>query len=455
MVNKLEYIIHGKSIVTMSKHGIIKNGAIVIEGEEIIDLGKYDEIKPKYSGYEVIDASNCIVLPGLINAHTHMAMSLLRGYADDLMLHEWLEKWIWPLESKMTSKDVYIGALLASIEAIKMGTTTVNTMYHYYPDYNEAKAIYETGLRGVISHVCFSWREKEDIERLDHLIRNWHGKDNWRIRAAISPHAPYTVSPEYMVKLREYANKINEKAEKDYEKAIWHIHLAETKDEAKKIEENFKVKIKGGIIEYLQILNVLKEDVIAAHCVWLTEEDIKILSKNKVKVAHNPISNLKLASGISPIEKLLKNNIVVALGTDSACSNNLLDMFETMKIAALLQKGVLLNPTAIKAEEALKMATINGAKALSWESQIGSIEKGKKADLITIELQKPHLKPLFNEVSHIVYAVRSLDVRDVIINGKIIMENHQIKTVDEEWILREVEKVKDNLLERLHEGEAK
>lgn len=448
----MEYIIHGKSIVTMSKKGIIRNGAVVIEGEEIIDVGKYDEMKSKYDGYEILDASNCIVMPGLINAHTHMAMSLLRGYADDLPLMEWLEKWIWPLESKMTDRDIYIGALLASIEAIKMGTTTVNTMYHYYPNYNEAKAIYEAGLRGVISHVCFSWRENEDIGKLDHLIRSWHGKDNWRIRAAISPHAPYTVSPEYMAKLREYADKTNEKACKDYEKAIWHIHVAETRDEAGKIEENFKVKVKG-VIEYLDNLNVLREDVIAAHCTWLTDRDIEILSERGVKVAHNPISNLKLASGVSPIKKLIERNVTVALGTDSACSNNLLDMFETMKIASLLQKGILLDPTAVKTEEALKMATINGAKALSWESQIGSIEKGKKADIITIDIQKPHLKPLFNETSHIVYAVRSLDVRDVIINGRIVMEKHQIKTVNEEWILRETDKVKDKLLERLHEGD--
>ncbi len=438
-----------KSIVTMSRLGNIRNGAVVIENDKIIDVGKADEIKRKYPRYELIKALDCIIVPGLINTHTHIAMSLLRGYADDLPLHEWLEKWIWPLESKMTSRDIYIGALLASIEAVKMGTTTINSMYHYFPDYNEAKAISEVGLRGVISHVCFSWRKEHDFKQLDDLIKNWHGKNDWRIRAAISPHAPYTVDPKYMVELRNYADEVNKEAVHDYEKAIWHIHVAETREEAKIIEKNFNVKVDEGVVKYLYDLGVLKEDTVAAHCVWLTDKDIDALKRTNVKVAHNPISNLKLASGISPINKLINEKIVVSLGTDSACSNNLLDMFETMKIAALLQKGVTLDPTVIPAKKALEMATIEGAKALNWSSQIGSIEPGKKADLIIIELNKPHLKPFYNEFSHIVYAVRSLDVRDVIIDGKIIVENHQLKTVDEEWILKEAEKVKDKLIEKL------
>ncbi len=445
----MSYIISGKSIITMSSMGIIRDGAIVIEGDTIVDVGKLDDIKRKYSRYDFIDRSNCIIMPGLVNAHTHAAMSLLRGYADDLPLHEWLEKWIWPLESKMESKDIYIGALLASVEAVKMGTTTINTMYHYFPEYNEAKAISEVGLRGVISHVCFSWRKDEDFKQLEHLIKNWHGRNNWRIKAAISPHSPYTVDPKYMVELRSYADEVNGEIERKGEKVLWHIHLAETKEEAKIIEKNFNVKVREGVVKYLWDLGVLKEDVVAAHCVWLTYQDIEALAKSRVKVVHNPISNLKLASGISPIKRLIDKNVVIALGTDSACSNNLLDMFETMKIAALLQKGITLDPTAIPAEKALQMATINGARALGWDEQIGSIEPGKKADLITIEINKPHLKPMYNEISHVVYAARSLDVKDTIVDGKFVVEDHELKTIDEEWILREAEKVKDRLLERL------
>jgi len=449
-VTNLEYIVKAKSIVTMSELGVIRGGAVVVEGSEIIDVGKYSKLKTKYSRYEEIDASNCVVIPGLINAHTHMAMSLLRGYADDLMLHEWLEKWIWPLESKMNSRDIYIGALLASVEAAKMGTTTLNTMYHYSPDYNEARAVLEVGLRGVISHVCFSWRKDEDFKQLDHLIKHWHGKENWRIRAAISPHAPYTVDPDYMVELREYADNVNKDVEEDYERVIWHIHLAETKNEVDLVKQKFNVNVEEGVVKYLYDLKVLKEDVVAAHCVWLTSKDIEALKKANVKVVHNPASNLKLASGISPVPKLLSEGITVALGTDSACSSNSLDMFEAVKLAALLHKGTTLNPTVIPAEAALKMATVSGARALSWSSQIGMIKPGMKADFIIIDFNKPHLKPLFNEVSHLVYAVKSLDVRDVVVDGKFVVENGKLKTIDEEWVMKEAEKVKESLLARLH-----
>ena len=443
-----------KSAVTMSELGVIRDAAIVVEEGEVIEVGRQSQLKSKYPRYEKVDASNCVVIPGLINAHTHMAMSLLRGYADDLMLHEWLEKWIWPLESKMSSRDIYVGALLASVEAVKMGTTTVNTMYHYNPDYNEAKAILEVGLRGVVSHVCFSWRKEEDFKQLNHLTKHWHGKGNWKIRAAISPHAPYTVDPKYMVELREYADELNKDAQKDYEKIIVHIHLAETKNEAELVKQKFKVNVSEGVVKYLYDLKVLKEDVVAAHCTWLTDKDIQALKKAKVKAVHNPASNLKLASGISPVHKLLSEGITVALGTDSACSSNSLDMFEAVKLAALLHKGATLNPTVVPAETALKMATVNGAKALSWSSQIGTIKPGVKADLVIIDFNKPHLKPLFNELSHLVYAVKSLDVRDVMVNGEFIVENGKVKTVDENWVMKEAEKVKESLLERLR-GEAR
>jgi len=449
----MQYILKGKSVVTMGSRGIIRDGCIVIENSWIIDVGRYSDIKGKYHGYEVLKMEDCILMPGLINTHTHIAMSLLRGYADDLQLSEWLEKWVWPLEAKMTEKDIYIGAKLSALEAIKGGTTTVCSMYHYKYDYNEARAVYESGLRGVISHTFFDWRKDEDYKLMEDLIRKWHGKGGWRIKAAASPHAPYTVSPKYLMEIREYVNEKNMEL-RDEEKIIMHIHVAETRDEAKTVKEKYNVETEMGLFKYLNDIGFLSEDVLAAHCIWLTDEDIAIMKTRDVKVSHNPVSNLKLASGISPITKLLDAGVTVSLGTDGPCSNNTLDMFETMKIASLIQKGVTLNPTALPAEETLKMTTINGAKALKWDTHIGSIEVGKKADIIAVELGKPHLTPIYSELSHLVYAVRCGDVKHVIIDGEIVMENRSIKTLREEEVIREAEKAKEELINRLR-GEVK
>ncbi|MEM3615150.1 MAG: amidohydrolase [Candidatus Methanomethylicia archaeon] len=446
----MQYIILAKAIVTMGEKGIIRDGGIVIENGEIIDVDHAWKIRSRYSGgYERIDAKDCILMPGLINTHTHAAMSLLRGYADDLQLHEWLEKWIWPLEAKMTEWDIYVGAKLSALEAIKTGTTTICSMYHHKPKYNEAKAIYESGLRGVISHVFFDWRINEDYKSMEDLISNWHGRGGGRIKVAASPHAPYTVNPKNLMEIKEYIDNKNENLD---EEIIIHIHTAETRDETRIVKEKYDVDTDLGILKYLNDLGFLSENVLAAHCVWLTNEDIKVLRERNVKVSHIPISNLKLASGISPIPKLMENNILVSLGTDSQCSNNTIDMFETMKIASLLQKGITLNPTIIPSEEAIKMATVNGAKALRWDGKIGKIEIGKRADIIAINIKKPHLTPIYNEKSHIVYAARSGDVKHVIIDGKIVMEDYEVKTIDEEEVIAEAEKIKEELINRLREG---
>lgn len=444
-------MILGGTLVTMGEKGVIRDGAVVIEGNTIIDVGREDEIKRKYPRYETINAKGKVVMPGLINAHQHMAMSLLRGYADDYPLKEWLEKWVWPVEKHMTGYEIYIGALLTAIESIMGGTTTVNTMYHYMRGYNEAKAIYDVGMRGVIGHVCFSWRKEEDNKALKELSSEWHGKDNGRIRVSVDPHAPYTVDPEYMKELRALTEELNDKYAPENGPIIWHTHLAETGDEAQKIKDMFNIDVNVGVVEYLDSLGVLDSDVIAAHCVHLTRRDIEILRLRGVKVVHNPVSNLKLASGISPVPDMLEAGVVVALGTDSPCSNNSADMFEVMKVAALIHKGVYRDPTILPAERVLKMATMDGARALHWDNQIGSIEVGKKADIIIIDFQKPHLKPLYSETSHLVYAAKASDVETAIIDGRIVMENREIKTVNVEWVLEEAEKASKRLLERIHE----
>jgi 5-methylthioadenosine/S-adenosylhomocysteine deaminase len=447
----MEALIKNGTILTMNhERKVIRQGAIVIEGNMIVDVGKTSELERKYGrGYEKIDANGKIVMPGLINTHQHAAMSLLRGYADDLPLQEWLEKWIWPIEKHMTPHDIYVGALLTAAESIMGGTTTVNTMYHYTPGENEAKAFADAGLRGVIGHVCFSWRKNEDKNALEDLTKNWHNKAEGLIRVSVDPHAPYTVDPEYMKELKTIRENLNSKYGPENAPIIWHIHAAETEDETAKIEKTFNTKLKGGVIEYLDSLDVLNEYVVAAHCVALTDKDLEIMEKRKVKVSHNPVSNLKLASGISPVPKMLEKGVTVSLGTDSPCSNNTADMFEVMKTTAILHKGINKNPTVLSAGKILEMATTEGAKALSWEKEIGSIAKGKKADVIIINVAKPHLCPLYNETSHLVYAAKASDVETVIINGKIVMENRKIQTLSIENVMRMAEKAKNNLLKRV------
>jgi len=227
-------IIVGGTIVTMGSKGIIRDGALVVEDSRIVDVGNSNEMKGKYLGYEKIDAKGKVVIPGLINTHQHAAMSLLRGYADDYPLKEWLEEWIWPFESCMTGCDIYVGALLTAVESIMSGTTTVNTMYHYMEDHNEARAFAEAGLRGVIGHVCFSWRKDDDRKALRDLAENWHRKST-TIRVSVDPHAPYTVDPEYMIELRSMTTELNEKCGSPADPITWHMHLAETSDEPKKI----------------------------------------------------------------------------------------------------------------------------------------------------------------------------------------------------------------------------
>jgi len=447
----MNLLIRGGTIITMSSKGVIRDGAIVVEDDRIIDVGKASDIERKYPSYERINAQRKVVIPGLINTHQHAAMSLLRGYADDYSLKEWLEKHIWPLEKHMTGQDIYVGALLTAVESIMGGITTVNTMYHYMAHCNEASAFAETGLRGTIGHVCFSWRKEDDRKALWNLARDWHNKADGTIRASVDPHAPYTVDPEYMKELRGETERLNEKYGSPKTPIMWHMHVAETDDEPEKVRHAFNIPMKGGVVEYLDSLGVLRGDVLAVHCVSLTEREIEILRDREVKVSHNPVSNLKLASGVSPVPKMLESGVDVSLGTDSSSSNNVSDMFEVIKTTALIHKGVNKDPTLLPAEEVLKMATIKGAKALLWNRQIGSIEAGKKADLVILDFRKPHLCPVYNEISHLVYSAKAADVDTVLINGKVVMERRELKTVNVEKVLEKAEKTKYRLLSRLQQ----
>jgi 5-methylthioadenosine/S-adenosylhomocysteine deaminase len=349
----------------------------------------------------------------------------------------------------MSPHDIYVGALLTAAESIMSGTTTVNTMYHYSPEENEAKAFADAGLRGVVGHVCFSWRKKEDKTTLESLARQWHNKANGLIRASVDPHSPYTVDPSYMKELKDIRGELNEKYGSSEAPIIGHIHVAETVDEGEKTRKAFNVPLKAGLMEYLDSLDVLDEHVVAAHCVALTDRDMAIMRDREVKASHCPVSNLKLASGVSPVPKMLSKGITVSLGTDGPCSNNTADMFEVVKTAAILHKGMNRDPTLMPAGEVLEMATIGGAKALSWENEIGTIEKGKKADLTILDFHKPHLCPTYNETSHIIYATKGSDVETVIIDGRIVMEDRKLTTLNVEKVMEDAEIAKRGLLEKL------
>jgi 5-methylthioadenosine/S-adenosylhomocysteine deaminase len=445
----MNFIIEGGTTVTMGPEGTIKNSAIIIEDEKIIEVGKARALKRKHRRYEKIQADGKIVIPGLINTHHHAAMSILRGYADDLDLKTWLEKWVWPIEQHMTPQDIYAGALLTAIESIMGGITTINTMYHYTEELNEAQALSTSGIRGVIGHVCFSWRKDQDKKILQSLAKTWHNQENGRIRTSVDPHAPYTVDPEYMKELKMITRDLNEKHATQQSPIIRHMHIAETKDEREKITDAFHQKIPSGIVEYLDGLGVLSNDLVAAHCVHLTPRDISILQQRGVKVAHAPISNLKLGSGIAPLSQLISHNIRIGLGTDSSCSNNSSDMFEVRKITALLHKGINRDPTLLTTDQVLRMATINGAETLLWDTEIGSIEPEKKADIVIINVKKPHLTPIYRETSHIVYSMKCSDVETVLVNGGLVMENREITTVNVDKAMERVEKTQQRLLDDL------
>jgi len=420
-------------VVTQNpKREILKDQSVYIEDGKITKIGKIDE-----KADLILDGKNKLVMPGLINTHTHLGMTVLRGYLDDMELQAWLKK-SWSVESKLTKEDVYLSSLLGCIEMIKNGITILNDMY-FFGD-SVLKAVDESGMRGMFSQAILDtpFMESKTIDGsfsiLENLIKKWGG--NNRTLLSIGPHAIYTCSKDTLIKTKEFAEKHN---------LLIHTHLSETKKEV----EDCKKKIGKTPVEYLDSINFLSQNVIAAHCCWVTEEEIKTLKKYDVKVSHCPVSNLKTTSGIAPVPGMISNGLCVSLGTDSAASNNRLDLFQEMKFAALLHKLNTNNPTVIPAQTALDLATINGAKALGLENQIGSLEVGKRADLIIFGLKKPHLTPISSKesvVSHLIYSATGNDVETVIVDGKIIMKNKKILTVDEEKTYKDINELVTRLL---------
>ena len=414
------------------KRQIIKNGGLVIEKGLIKDIGLSEKIEKKYkkASKKIINGKGKVVLPGLINTHGHLAMTLLRGYADDMGLEEWWVKHVYPIESKFGKKEVYWGSLLAMIEMIKSGTTCFSDFYYYSDEVGRATE--EIGMRGslgcaILDVPTFYYKTTDEAFKLAQDVIDKF-KNSSLIKVSLAPHMFQTTSLDTYIRAKKLADKNN---------LFLTTHTSETK-----LEVNFSLKkYKKRPIEILDKAGILDERTFLAHCCWLDKKEIKILAQTNSSVVHCPISNMKLASGIMPLPEMINSGINVGLGTDSACSNNNLDMFEEMKVAALLHKISNLDPTIVNAQTVLDMATINGAKALGMEKEIGSLEKGKKADLSIIDFEKSHLIPHHNLVSHLVYSAQGSDVETVIINGKIIMEKRILKKDLEDKVSKEIKKL--------------
>lgn len=431
----MNILIKDISLLTMRKEKeTMENTNIYIEEDRIKYIG---ELKEEFKVDKVIDGKRKVALPGLINGHTHIGMSLLRNYADDLPLHEWLTQKIWPIEAKLTAEDVYWGSMLSIVEMIRSGVTCFADMYFFMEEVG--RAIEESGIRGVLSRGTIEEDDvslnEEKIEYTRNLYRDWHGRADGRIKVMVAPHAPYTCSPEYLKELMALAEELNTEI---------HIHLSETK---KEVKDSFKEHNKSPI-KHVYDLGLFNYPTLAAHCVHVSSEDIEILKEKNVQVVNNPTSNLKLASGFAPVEEMLNKGVNVALGTDGSSSNNNLNMFEEIHLASIINKAVNKSATSIPAITALEMATINGAKALFWDDEIGSLEVGKKADLILVDMDKPHFYPIHNIISALAYTAQASDIETVIVNGQILMEGYELKTLDEEKIIFETEKSSQDLINR-------
>jgi len=417
-MKQADIIIKNGTVLTVdSKNSIFETGFLCIRGDSISKIGT--GTPTSVMAEKIIDARGGLILPGLVNCHTHAAMSLFRGLADDLPLMEWLNNYIFPAERHMDAEFVYTGSLLALAEMILSGTTTFCDMYLF--EDQVARAARKAGVRCLVGEVLYDFPSpnygpvEKGLEYTESLIQKWQ-KDPL-VSIAVEPHSLFTCSPELLTASNELALKY---------KVPVIIHVAETLTEVSEIKEKYgKTPVK-----YLDSLGLLGPHLIADHCVHIDDADIKILADHGVKVVHNPESNMKLASGIAPIPQMLSQGVTVGLGTDGCASNNNLDLFSEMDTAAKLHKVNSLDPTVMDALSVLKMATIHGARVLGLEDVTGSLEVGKKADVIVIDTHKPHLTPMYNAASHLVYAARGNDVIHSIINGQPVMEDRKLLTLD-------------------------
>ena len=422
-----DWIYTARYVVTMdAQHRLIENGAVAVRGDRIVGVGARPDVERQFQARQRLDRPNALILPGLVNTHAHAAMSLLRGIADDLKLQEWLEKYIFPAEAKNVTPDFVLwGTRLACLEMMLSGTTTYVDMY-YFED-QVAQATREAGMRGVLGETILRFKSpdaatpKEALAYTEKFIQKYKGDP--LVVPAPAPHAIYTNDDADLKAARALADK--------YHVPVL-IHLSETKrenDDALKTRHMTPTRL-------LETLGVLNGPTIAAHGVWLDDNDQKIIKARGTGVAHCPSSNMKLASGVAPVVKMLSLGIPVGLGTDGpAGSNNDFDLMEEMNLAANLQKVSTNDPTVLNAEQAVAMATTIGARVAGLEKEIGSLEAGKRADLVTLRLDQPHAVPIYNVYSQIVYALKGSDVQDVTVNGKPIVRDGRSLTLDSAAIL--------------------
>lgn len=397
---------------------------ILIEGNRIVQIGDVSCTDDTL----VVNASGKVVMPGLINCHNHAYLSLLRGYCDDLRLFEWLSEKMWPAEAKMNGEDVYWGTMLGSAEMIKSGTTTFADMSFFMDEV--ASAVKDSGIRAALCQGLLFHDDNVDrrIDSTYKLFSRWRGKAGGRITTMVGPHAPQTCPPDKIKLAMEVAKELG---------STIHIHLAETTEEVEQIASQYG----KSPTKYLADLGLFDTfHVLLAHAVHLSQDDIRILRNLKGGISHNPVSNQKLGCGVAPVFELAKEGINVALGTDGAASALTLDMFEEMKAAAWLQKNHRFDPTAINAYQILRMATINGAKALGLADEIGTIEVDKKADLILVDIEKPHLYPHHDICALLAYSANGADVDTTIIDGELVMQNRHLLTIDEKLVLHEAKR---------------
>lgn len=426
---QIDLIILGDTIITMDAMGtILENGAIAVDDGVILAVGPAAQITAEYSAMETLGSENRIVMPGLINGHSHAAMTLFRGIADDLTLMDWLNNYIFPSEVQFVDSElVRIGTELACWEMIRGGTTTFVDMY-YYPE-TVAEVVDSCGMRALVSATVIDQRSPDaesaadSIQKGIEFIGRWKNK-NSRITPIFGPHSNYTLNAEQLQAVRAAAT--------EYGVGI-SIHMSESPFELQYSKDTFG----KTSVEFYESIGFLDGPTIAAHMIWPTAVEIPILVERKIGVIHNPTSNMKIASGISPIVEMLQAGVHIGLGTDGAASNNDLDMWEEMRLAALLQKVDRMNPTVMPASTVLGMATSGGAIAIGLGDAVGSIEVGKRADIIQVAFDDVHHVPTYDVISHLVYVTDEQDVASVVVDGKVLMRNGEILTIDTERVTAE------------------
>ena len=441
---RVDLLVSGGTVVTMDAgRRVIEDGAVAVANGRIVAVGTRAEVAGRFTAREVIDARGAAVIPGLVNGHTHIPMSLFRGIADDLDLNEWLTKYIFPAEARnVTEEFVRVGAQLGLAEMIRGGTTTYCDMY-YFED-AIAEETERAGVRGLLGETVIDFPVPDNktwpaaMAYVERFVARWKG--NRLVTAAVAPHAPYTVSEAHLKEVRAFSDRTG---------APVVTHVAETRKEVEDVSRDHGARP----VEYLARIGFLSPRTVAAHTVHLTEGEISLLKQNGVGSIHNPQSNMKLASGVAPVPQMLRAGVPLGLGTDGAASNNDLDMWEEIDTAAKLHKLSSNDPKVVTAEEALAMATIGGARALHMDADIGSLEEGKRADLAVVGLDALHQTPRYSVYSHLVYATKASDVRTVVIEGRVVMRERRLLTLNETVIKQKARAIRERITRSLSAGQ--